>query len=53
MADDETQMDEIDKIFADDPNATVVEGEQQAWLLTGDQIKVARDLVAKQQKQSQ
>jgi hypothetical protein len=37
--------DEIDKILADDPNANVVEGDQQAWLLTGDDLKVARDAV--------
>jgi hypothetical protein len=54
MEDDEKQeMDEIDKLFAADPNATVVEGEKQAWLLTGVAAKVARDLVEKKQRQSQ
>lgn len=36
-------MDEIDKLIENDANLTAVEGEQQAWLLTGDQMKVARD----------
>jgi hypothetical protein len=55
LADDEQrqEMDAIDKLFAADPNATVVEGEKQAWLLTGVAAKVARDLVAKKPKQSQ
>jgi hypothetical protein len=42
--------DEIDKILAADPNANVVEGDQQAWLLTGDQVKVARDALPKPEK---
>lgn len=41
-------MDEIDKMLADNPNATVVEGDQQVWLLTGeDQVKVAKEALAK------
>jgi len=42
MANDEKQrVDEIDAIFAADPNATVVEGEQQVWLLTGKGLEAA------------
>ena len=49
MADDEqtTEPDEIDKLIAADPNAHPVEGDQQAWLLTGDQLKVAREAMPK------
>jgi len=46
-------MDEIDRLIAADPNATVVEGEEEAWLLTGAAAKVARDLVAKKPSQSE
>jgi hypothetical protein len=43
MAHEQKQRhDEIDEIFANDPNANVVEGEQQAWLLTGDALNVAK-----------
>jgi hypothetical protein len=55
MTTDETrQPDEIDKLIAADPNAHMVEGQSQVWLLSGDdQFKLARDLVATQRKQSQ
>jgi len=55
MADDEQQQpDEIDRLIGADPHAHRVDGDTQAWLLTGDdQMKLARDLVAKQQKQSE
>jgi hypothetical protein len=55
MTDDETpEPDEIDKLLAADPNATFVEGEgTTVWLATGDQMKLARDLVAKKQKESE
>jgi hypothetical protein len=48
VADEETpEPDEIDKLLAADPNAHVVEGEAQVWLLTGDQVKVAREALPK------
>ena len=55
MPDDETpEPDEIDKLLAQDPNAHVVQGEgTTVWLASGDQMKLARDLVAKQQKRSE
>ncbi len=48
MAANETpEPDEIDKLIAEDPNANVVEGDQQVWLLTGAQVKVAREALPK------
>jgi hypothetical protein len=41
--------DEIDKILADDPNANVVEGGDEVWLLTGDQVKAARKATGRDQ----
>ena len=41
------QPDEIDRLIAADPNAHVVEGgPSKVWLLTGDQVKVAREALA-------
>jgi hypothetical protein len=55
MADDqEHHQDEIARLLAADPHANVVEGEgTTVWLATGDQMKLARDLVAKKPKQSE
>jgi hypothetical protein len=55
MANDEKrQPDEIDKLLAADPHANVVRGEGTTiWLASGDQMKLARDLVAKKQQQSE
>jgi hypothetical protein len=48
MAADEKQMDALDKLIASDPHANPVEGDQQAWLLAGEeQMKVARDALPK------
>lgn len=44
--------DAVDKIFEEDPNCTVVEGEKQAWLLSGDVAKkVAATVLPKPEKQ--
>ena len=40
---DKNEIDKIDEILAADPNANVVEGQQEVWLLTGDQMKVAKE----------
>jgi hypothetical protein len=42
-------MDAIDKIFDADPNANVVEGKQQAWLLTGKALEVAKAALGRRQ----
>jgi hypothetical protein len=48
MANDREQdYDEIARILAADPNATVVAGKAQAWLLTGNTIEIARAAVAR------
>lgn len=47
MADTEDQRDEIDRLLDADPNAHVVEGSHETWLLTGDQVKVAREALGK------
>jgi hypothetical protein len=50
MADDEKQQpDEIDKLIAADPNANLVEGKPQAWLLTGAALNVARAAVGRRE----
>ena len=40
------EQDEIGRLLAEDPNAHIVEGDQQAWLLTGDAVKVAHDAIS-------
>jgi len=53
MADNETQgMDGTARLLAADPHANVVEGEGTTiWLVNGDQMRLARDLVAKKPSQ--
>lgn len=53
MADNDTDTrDEMDRLIAADPNAHVVEGSGQAWLLTGkDQLQVARDAMPEKKSQ--
>jgi len=41
------QADEIGDLLASDPNANVVEGKPQAWLLTGTALEVAREAIGK------
>jgi hypothetical protein len=55
MSDDhDHEHDEIGRLIAEDPNANLVQSEGTTiWLATGDQVKLARDLVAKKQKQPQ
>jgi hypothetical protein len=45
------KKDEIGEILAADENATVVEGQPEAWLLTGDAVKVAHDALPDAKKQ--
>jgi hypothetical protein len=48
MADDEQQhQDEIARILAEDPNANIVDGEPQAWLLTGKALDVAKAAIGR------
>ena len=51
MDDDEKQrqQDEIGRILAGDPNANVVEGEAQAWLLTSKALDVAKAALGRHQ----
>jgi hypothetical protein len=42
-----SSADEIAEILANDPRAHVVEGETQAWLLTGKALEVAREAAGK------
>jgi hypothetical protein len=37
------KLDALDELIRSDPNANPVEGSHQVWLLTGDQVKVARE----------
>jgi hypothetical protein len=43
------QQDEIARILAEDPNANVVEGEAQAWLITGKALEVAKVALGRRQ----
>jgi hypothetical protein len=43
VAEPQKKKDEIGELLAEDENATVVEGQQEAWLLTGDAVKIAHD----------
>jgi hypothetical protein len=48
VAEDGTQQtDEIGRLIAADPNANLVEGEAQAWLLTGKALDVAKAAVGR------
>lgn len=44
MTDDEKQqeLDEIDRLIAEDPNAHLVEGRAEGWLLTGRAFEIAK-----------
>lgn len=48
MAEDtkKSERDEIGRLIAADPNANLVEGGDEVWLLTGDQVKMAREALA-------
>ena len=49
MVDDQQHQDEIARILAEDPNANIVDGASQAWLLTGKALDVAKAAIAREQ----
>jgi hypothetical protein len=45
----EREDDEIARLLAADPNANIVDGESQAWLLTATALDVAKAAIAREQ----